>query len=249
MSGLKMFCVLAIACVLAACNEFPTEPMNADTPDVTLAKAPVREMGVAGISEFHAEIVGPDSVLFRWKATGRFDGVYLKRVGVNYVATYPPPFPVITDPAVTSVVVGGFAPGNPIGLWELIQYIDGTPQEGRIFMKGVTLHPKEAAMRTSPGTPTNAWAEAVSVGSVRYSWKRNPPLIEDGFELYDNDRQIAIDVPKGATSYTLTGLVSKTIVPGGNDKNTMRLRAFVVLENGNRLYTPELTGFPWVQVR
>jgi len=250
MNTLKMLVVLIAALVLASCEEFLMEPTSTENTDATTAKTAVRETGAIGVSEFHAKVVGPDSVQFSWKVSGRYDGLYLRRANMNYVAVYPLPFPVITDPTVTSLVVGGFVPGTSIGPWELVPYVDGSAADGRIFMKGATLHPKEAATQTpEPGTPSDAWAEALGGGEVRYSWKRNPPYLEDGFELYDNDRQIMVTVPKGATSYTLSGLTPKTIVPGGNDKNTMRLRAFIVLEDGSRWYAPELLGFPWVLVR
>ena len=151
MSRLKMLCVLAIACALAACSEFPTEPMSIEGVDATVAKTDVREPGVAGVSEFHAIVNGTTTVRFTWKATGRCDGFYLRKVGTNYIATYPPPYD-IPDPNATEKVESGFAPGSVIGMWEIVPYVDEPAPVGRVFVKGTTLHPKEAALRTLPDT-------------------------------------------------------------------------------------------------
>jgi len=145
MSRLNLLMVLALACALAACAEFPSEPA-VDTGGA-VGTANVREIAETGIASFHVAAKSPTEAEFTFQVNGRYDGLYLKRANVNYLAVYPPPFPVITDPSATSVVVGGFVPGEPVGMWEIVPYVDGSPADGRVFLKGALLHPKEAAMR------------------------------------------------------------------------------------------------------
>jgi hypothetical protein len=150
MSKLKMMAVLVAAVALASCGEFSTQPVSGSengTQGRNYVTAQTARTIETGVTEFHVKAMSSTAVEFTWKMEGRCDGFEMPKVGVNYIAVFPPPYD-IPDPEATSKIEVGFAPDTQVGMWQITPYtnVNGVRVRGTT----VRLHPKEAATHTFP---------------------------------------------------------------------------------------------------